>query len=93
MNEPQKRAYIILHAELSIYDLEWGIEIKSWVAHDIINRTISILKGSKMAPVYHHIVTHARFNREIQKILHLTDMPTEDMIAVLEKLEELWAPR
>ena len=89
MNELQKRAYIILHAELSSYDLE----IKTWAAHDLISRAIPILEGHRMAPDYYNVVLHARFHREIQKILHLTDMPTEDMIAVLEKLEELWTPR
>ena len=89
MNEPQKRAYIMLHAELSSYDLE----IQTWAAHDLISRVIPILEGRRMAPTYHNVVIHARFHREIQKILHLTDISVEDMIAVLENLDELWRPR
>ena len=89
MNEPQKRAYIILHAELSSYDFG----LKNWMAHEIINRAISILNGHRMATARYHIGLHAQFNKTIQMILHLTDMSVEDLIAMLEKLAELWKPR
>jgi len=89
MNEQQKRAYIILHAELSNYDFG----VKNWMAHEILQRAVYILKGNKVATEYYHVGLHLQFNKTIQMILHLTDMSIEDMIAVLEKLAELWKPR
>ena len=90
MNEPQKRAYIILHAELEGYNflLDAGFR-----ACELIDRVRGILDGRRMAVSYSYQTYHSKFSREVQKILHLTDMSIEDMIAVLEKLWELWKPR
>lgn len=89
MNLAQKRAYIILHAELSTYGYTGAWKDNAW---EIIDRVRLILNGQNLSQTYYYAANEAKLLQEIKKILHLTDMPIEDMILVLEQLAELWRP-
>lgn len=90
MNESQKRAYIFLHAEIQTFT---NLRDKDFVIYEMIGRVSLVLQGQKIDQGYYNLAEEAKLLQETTKILHLTDMPLEDMIAVLEKLAELWKPR
>lgn len=87
MNMAQKRAYIILHAELTSFNFKPD---SVWVIPKIIRHANNILKGKKVTGTYLYSNYETKFVREVQKILHLTTISIEHMIVVLEELIMLW---
>jgi hypothetical protein len=84
MNELQKKVYIILNCELNTYE-----RLKKHnMMTVLLGRCINHLSGHKSKD--EPIINEADFVREVNKVLHLTSMTTDEMIQVLRKLVELW---